>query len=283
MGYSRIARHIALALGPMLARYSRRLLRRPVFVVGFNKSAKSLIVSGLEAQRGLTLFPGEGNAALWFGGFYPWWKLQLPLAPLWADPDAFIQAVVGSRPDGFRVTRAQLGLYQLIRAPASVLVNDSGMLAALMPEILPVFPDAKVVHIVRDGRVVSWLAAKKTMRRISVSPGKYLRYDCPVDFDEVLDRQARYWCWTIDQMEKFANRLPDSVLTVRYEDWCARPMKTLEEIMRFIGLEGPLRSPSWPASIENYNGKDLAGISTEQHRRFIETAGPQLRRLGYNA
>lgn len=282
MGVSRIMRRMAVTYGPTLIGIGTRLLRRPVFVVGFNKSGKSLIVQGLAQQRDLTLFPGEGNDVLWFRGFYPWADAGRVGSPLWHDPETYIRAVLASRGDNFREARAQLGLFQFLRAPRRAILNESGMLAALLPSIVPGFPDAKIVHIVRDGRVVSILAARKCLARIRQEPDRYQAAGCPLTFAGILEAQARYWCWTLDRVGSVEEANPESVMAVRYEDWCEDPCAVTVEICTFVGLRGPFTRPAFDGPIKNQNQEVLDSISTYELSTLQQAQSRHLCRMGYS-
>ena len=282
MGYSKVARDISVKLGPVLAPVFHCLLRRMVFVVGFNKSAKSTIVHNcLVPQSRLSVFPGEGNDVLWFRGFYPWADMNLNIAPVWHDPERFIHEVLVSRKDGFREARSVLSIYQIIRAPTNFLLNDSGMLAALLPDVMPVFPGAKVIHIVRDGRVVSSVAAKITFAMIKKNPEKYRSVGCPLNFYDIAEAKARYWCWTLDRIRQIEESYPRKVLQVRYEDWCVKPEVTLIEIMNFIGLRNPPVMAWQKEEFQNLNEKELSDIPRELLYRIEKIQTSHLKRLGY--
>jgi hypothetical protein len=283
-GMSIVIRNLAAKWGPALGRRAASCLRPPVFLVGFNNSGKSTLVEGLAQQPKLALFPGEGNDLIWFRGFYPWWKSDLELAPLWYSPEAFTRAVVDSRSDGFLEARAQLGAYQALRARGETLVNDSGMLAALLPEIIPAFPDARIIHLVRDGRVTSFLAAQKTMSLIAQHVERYRRSGCPVDAPGVLAAQAKYWCWTVERVRKAEARLPDgSLLQVRYEDWCDDPVGTLRSVARFVDADSHFRIPTWKVPIRNRNVDVLCSMSEADLACIQSIQDHHLRHLGYRA
>jgi hypothetical protein len=281
VSYSRRVRDLGLRWGPVLGHAARSRLRNPLFLVGFNKSGKSMLVEGLAQQPGISVFPGEGNESLWFRGFYPWVDLDVRVPPLWFDPDAFVRAVVASRRDGFLDSRAQLGLFQALRAPFGTVVNDSGMLAALLPDIVPAFPDAKVIHMVRDGRVVSHTSAQKTLLRIGSRPERYAAARCPADPTAVLEAQASLWCWTLDRVAAAATALPDAVLQVRYEDWCRDPDGVLGQIVDFSGSSRRFHRPVWDARIENHNEHELSRISHADLKRVEAIQADHLHRFGY--
>jgi len=258
--------------------FSRRL-RRPVFVVGFNNSGKSTVVRSLQAAPELVAFPGEGNRELWFPGYYPWVELDLAIPPLWYDPQRFIESVVASRTDGFQSARAELGAYQWISGARRIL-NDSGMLAPLLPDVVHRFPDAQVVHFVRDGRVAAYLSARRHWSLMQRSPDRYLEHGCSLRFRDVLQRVARYWVWTVERMDELARSGAVPVLRVSYEDWCADPGHVLRGITAFLG-DDPSRITADPEPRTSMNPGVLAEFSDEEERIVMEVAGAKLVELGY--
>ena len=168
-------------------------------MIGFNNGGKSTIVRTLRRSFNLCVFPGEGNAELWFPGFFPWIESTPPVGPIWSNPGAFVEAVNQTRSDGFRTARAFLGAYQWLYGGSEIL-NDSGMLAALLPDIAPMFPDAKFIHVVRDGRVASYLSARQEWTNIMRSVDRYGAYGVGTDFGNVLRRMSQYWAWSLDRV-----------------------------------------------------------------------------------
>ncbi|MCC5859841.1 MAG: sulfotransferase [Ectothiorhodospiraceae bacterium] len=236
MGYSALVKKIAVALGGNLKLCAGAMLKSPVFVVGFNKSGKSLITSYIANCSGVSVFPGEGNDVLWFKGLYPRHVRPSHVKPLWLDPDSFVREAIDSDPDRFFKAKSILSIYQLLRAPTGILVNDSGMLAAVLPEIIEYFPGAKFVHVVRDGRVVSYVAARKIMQ--DGSSNELIRKKCSRhEFESVFQAQAKYWCWILDRVESVRCKNPDSFLTVRYEDFCKDPQRVFLSVREFVGIK----------------------------------------------
>lgn len=138
VGRERIIEGLARRAARWMPTYWAPHLRNPVFVVGFNNSGKSTVVKRLARSPELCVFPGEGNGELWFPGFFPWLRSEVQIKPIWSDPDRFVDAVLAARHGRFLSARAQLGAYEALNA-GRMLVNDSGMLAALAPELLEDF------------------------------------------------------------------------------------------------------------------------------------------------
>ena len=210
-------------------------LRDPVFVVGFNNCGKSTVVSLLGHRPDLLVYPDEGNDELWFPGFFPWIASSLSIGPIWTDQERFLTETAWARRDAFLHARAQLGAYQLLN-PRPIIVQDSGMLAAIALDILAQFPDARFVHFVRDGHISSYITARLEWSRIIRAPGRYLECGCPLEFSSVLERMASYWAWTMRRMRAVAAEAPGRVLELRYENWWQRPQSAVHDIERFLGL-----------------------------------------------
>ena len=260
--------------------FFRHRLQNPVFVVGFNNSGKSSAVNVLKSIEGLTIYPGEGNAELWFRGHFPWIESSVSVGPIWSAPDEFIRSVKDACGNSFKSSRAQLGAYQWFVGGGN-LVNDSGMLAAITPDIISEFPDAKFVHFVRDGRLASYVTARLEWSRIIRSPGKYIEYDCPLRFSEVLRKMAEYWAWTMSRMDEVSSSMPGAVLEVRYEDWWSNPEPMIESVARFIGVSPPEASKSYVPKTD-LTQHLLSEMPDDELAMLEGIVGPTMRVKGYS-
>ncbi len=88
------------------------------------------------------------------------------------------------------------------------------------------FPEAKFIHIIRDGRDVA-VSYRKLHRKKSASP---YRPDLPID----IDRIAYEWCRNIQTIEAGLKHV-DS-MTVRYEDLVRQPKYELECICEHLNV-----------------------------------------------
>jgi len=260
--------------------YCSKKLQAPVFIVGFNNGGKSTIVRQLINTSSMSLYPYEGNKELWFRGFYPWAEAQPDVGPIWHNPEEFVSAVLATRDDDFLLSRAYLGAYQLLVGGDSIM-NDSGMLGALLPEILSVFPDAKFIHVVRDGRVASYLSARREWCNMMRSPANYQKKGCSLDFQDVLGRMINYWSWTEGRINSVAEKVPGQVYKVRYEDWCNSPDEVFSNLREFVS-EGDASTASIDAGrIVNMNGYVEREFSEQDVSTFSSVSGPLLREMGY--
>lgn len=259
--------------------FFRRNLKNPVFVVGFNNSGKSTAIRILKRVDDLCIYPGEGNSELWFRGHFPWVESSVPVAPIWVAPDEFISSVKDTCGNCFKSSRAQLGAYQWLVGGRNLL-NDSGMLASLAPDIAKEFPDAKFVHFIRDGRLAAYITARLEWSRIIRSPGKYIEFYCPLSFSEVLKKMAEYWVWTMKRMDEVSASMPNSVLELRYEDWWSDPEPMVKTVSEFIGVGAP-KNMKGSAPGSDLTNHLLSEMSAEEIALLEDIVGPAMRAKGY--
>lgn len=115
-----------------------------------------------------------------------------------------------------------------------------------------IFPDAKIVHLVRDGRDV--VLSQRSIEWMSGNLPKL-----------VLD-----WQWKTTIAHKVGAVLGGNFLEVRYEDLVCRPQATLEAICAFIG------EPYDPAMLSYAAGaKDVVpSESLKWHRNSVQPPDP---------
>lgn len=123
------------------------------------------------------------------------------------------------------------------------------VLIASIGKILKVFPSAKVIHIVRDGRDVS-LSYQKVHQ---TAPQKFGPKG-PVS-------SSLYW---IDGLRRVSQHKTDQVYEIRYEDLLNQPAQEIEKLCHFIGI-------SWDKDLyENYqSSKNNKKLLLDQHKDTI--------------
>jgi len=155
------------------------------------------------------------------------------------------------------------------------------------------FPDARFVHVIRDGRaVVESLLRQRFWREKGGLDAPFWK-GMPQDIlqeweDSGCDPDilaALQWRYVVQSIRADAAELPEGAFTeVRYEDFVQQPVETLASIYRFAGLSVPdlkLHSPeSSGGTFRNMNEK---WSEMEQSRLLRITAAmqPMLEALGY--
>jgi hypothetical protein len=150
-------------------------------------------------------------------------------------------------------------------------------------ELLAVWPDARFVVLVRDGRDVAL-----SLKRMPFGPNNAWA-------------AAQWWARGIRAGERAREQHPDQVMVVRYEDVVASPREEVPRVCEFLGLrfeedmlalERVDRSKvvadqaSWfPTLFAGLNADSVARWRREMRPRdrrvFAQLAGPELGALGY--
>ncbi len=165
-------------------------------------------------------------------------------------------------------------------------------------ELGDLFPEAKFLHILRDGRGVFISAWHHNLR----SNYEHLKTH---DFDAFLDLTAKEWSDRVRRAREGAKRLGDRYREVRYEDLVADPVAGLARVLAFLGAtadEATARVCVEAASFEKLSQGRKAGeedkasffrkgdpddwrthLSAAQSARFDQISAGLLKELGYPA
>lgn len=260
-------------------------LARPVFIIGVPRSGTSVLTRMLLSHPDIGGFPQEGNH-LWHPKLYPW-HIQADgahVAPYEIAPEHFSRHSLSlwTPADRERI-RATLGVAQFL-CGTSVIINKSAMLCFMVPHILSVFPEAKLIHVVRDGRAAAYSRMIKEGEKMDTHAKIYQQRGYLLSRNELLEYAARAWQDSIDEIanQDARHTLSDReiLLEVRYEDLCAQPSETLARLTEFIGVD-VLGGPAQKIQFDSQNGKyrrELDGLAIE---RLTELMGPGLKLKGY--
>jgi hypothetical protein len=133
------------------------------------------------------------------------------------------------------------------------------------------FPEARFVHVVRDGRPVA--LSLRAKRLSAAARGRDL------DADGGLRASARYW---VDVLDRVAATPDIDLLEVRYEDLCADVRGTIGSILRHAGLDdGSFPHARCPHALENQSPRWLEAATHAELCEISEIQRPLLRRYGY--
>lgn len=166
----------------------------------------------------------------------------------------------------------------------------------LIPELAAAFPQAKFVHMVRDGRdVATSLLEKGWMAREGTDDGgnpygSYARFwvepERAKEFSEASEATRCGWAWrryeTAAQLA-LAELPPERSLTIRYEEMARNPATMADRLAKFLSLPNQVDrvhqalSGVHARSIGNYR----TALTTDQLRDVESEAAPLLRELGY--
>lgn len=151
----------------------------------------------------------------------------------------------------------------------------------MAPLVYDLFPRGKFIHMVRDGRDVSFKKHLTDDSRRKV--GRKILYKLEARQKPRYIQAARSWRFQVDAFDRFKEALPQNQLyEVTFERVCLQPEQVLHELAEFLGLaetEAALnyvRSNINTSKIEQYRQSPLAQVLEVQNEME-----PTLSRHGY--
>lgn len=136
-------------------------------------------------------------------------------------------------------------------------------------------PSLRFLHFIRDGRDMAFSDNQQQLRKHgrTVIGG--------VDPLRRWARSIRLWARVNTEAADYCERaLGDRYLRVRFEDLCAEPRRTIEQVFDFFGVDGDAEAASAvvepPATLGRWKAKSPRTIA-----RLNELAGPALERFHY--
>jgi hypothetical protein len=206
------------------------------------------------------------------------------------------------------------------RGEADLVVEKTVSNCLRVPLVHQALPQAKFVHVVRDGRDVvesamrqwaapadwSYLMAKArtfptfALRRYGVEYAtglvrqfgrrrgppptwgpRYPGIDGDLGQLGLVETVARQWRVSVEQaLDDLAALPPEQAMTVRYEDLIADPDSQLRKLWSFAGVE-PLHAPSLATSVDQTRVGQHRALPSGDLRAAMRHLSDPLTRLGY--
>lgn len=166
--------------------------------------------------------------------------------------------------------------------------------------LLSLFPGARFLHMVRDGRdcaVSAWFHNARVDPAFNET--KHL------DFSKYLEMYAGMWAKGVESGFGFCLANPGRCFTVRYEDMLRIPHEALRQILGFLGADNDPETVAacvTRTSFESMSGGRPRGeedrgsflrrgtpgdwrnhLTPEMDEAFLKIAGPMMTRLGYTS
>jgi hypothetical protein len=280
------ARKISKHLAKIAPSYFAKKVKNPIFIIGPGRSGTTLLVNTLALHNDIATYPGEAND-LWHPQTYPWRysELRVSLPPMWVDPRNFTRLSIQHRSHSQKVMiKAVFGGFQFLMGRKRFL-NKSAMLTFMIPFIVKEFPDARFIHLIRDGRAVALSYALKQHRKIKDNYRIYKEQGYDYSFEDLLRACARNWKLHMEEVEQKVKRLGfkgRGVITeMKYEDFCRDPREFLIQAARFMGVDATPFKRMDLSHIQTTNYK----YKQERYRRLIQEISPlmepTLKQKGY--
>jgi hypothetical protein len=154
-----------------------------------------------------------------------------------------------------------------------------------------IFPNAKFVHLVRDGRAVANSLLNVGFWRGWLGPMGWRWGDLPREYhDEWLEANRSFvvlagiqWKLLLDALDVQRECVGNALIDVRYEDLCARTMGTIEEVCEHcsLNLHRELVAAVHGVAIRDANQKWRRDLDKEQQRMLSASLARHLERFGY--
>jgi hypothetical protein len=265
------------AVARVLARARQRsesdlaaVAERPVFVLGSPRSGTSFVA------RSIGRVPGFADV----GELAPW-KAAIP--ELLALPEEQAAAELRRMLEAVR----RYGLIRHLRA-----VEQSPETAFVLAAALQAYPQAAVVHMVRDPRDVAasllqkgWLRAGRPGRDDVGAPyGHHLRFwvepERAEEFDAADEARRSGWAWR--RYVTAARAAPAQTVEVKYEQLAADPERATEPLAAHIGADPVLLARALSGMHAESVGRWHRNLTAEQVAEVEAEAGELMQELGYS-
>ncbi len=165
------------------------------------------------------------------------------------------------------------------------------------------FPDAKFIHIYRDGRDSAlslskkpWITEKGT-KQLQYEPGGYpmgpyahywVEPDRAAEFEATSDFHRCIWSWRrlTEVALQWGQKLdPERYHELRYETLVADPLPEADKILEFLGLQDASTRQALHAAVSESRTDSVGAwsreLTTEEVAEAEREAGQLLRQLGY--
>jgi hypothetical protein len=251
--------------------------------VGVPRSGTTVLRLMLDAHPRLAIPPETGFVARF--ARRPWWWPSslgrrrfvhlLTSAPQWRDfhldPQALTSAVDALRP--FTLAGGLRAFYRLYAArfDKTRWGDKTPVYGPAADAIARLLPEARFIHIVRDGRDVAL-----SLRPLWFAP------------TGSLDGLGRYWAGLIEDTRRAGARTPH-FLELRYEDLMADPEPTLRRVCAFLELEFEAAMLDFhrraPARLDEHetrvarSGRVVATKAARLEQQWRTTRPPDLSRI----
>jgi len=264
----RVAKRLAPRRGASLAERFGRLDDRLVFVVGSPRSGTTFLAGAIGSLPG---FVDLGEVAPV--------KAAVPELALLAPEQA------ADRLQWILAVSRRFGLVGSVRP-----VEQTPEMAFVVQAVPLAYPDARIVHIVRDGRdVVCSLLEKPWLRReqaasddAGVPYGAHARFwvepERRAEFEAVSDARRAAWVW---RSYVAAARAAEGALEVRYEDVTADPDAVAAALADHLDVRAEPLAVAVGRAHASSVGRYRTDLSNEQLREVEAEAGELLGEFGY--
>ena len=246
------------------------MAERPVFVLGAPRSGTSFVARSIGRVPGLVDLGELGP-----------WKAEIPRLASLSDAEAA---------DELRRMLEAIRRYGLVRRLRAV--EQSPETAFVVGALVRAYPQAAVVHMIRDPRDVAasllqkgWLRAGRTGHDDVGAPyGDYARFwvepERATEFDLADDARRVGWAWR--RYVTAARGAPANTLEVRYEALAADPTGTADPLAAHLGADPVLLARALSGMHAESVERWRRNLTPEQVAEVESEAAELMDELGYS-
>ncbi|MAB47552.1 MULTISPECIES: sulfotransferase family protein [Winogradskyella] len=202
-------------------------IEAPIFIIGTGRCGSDLMVDVLETNPGIQIDKNEQ---------YDWFLPALfggkERSPMLSDLINYRLTAKESLKQWTAYYRFKLKLIieNKINANNKVFILKSPAITFLLDEIDKMFPDAKYIHLYRNGFSVSKSWCTKEYPRVKA-------YQDAFSEEDFLFKCAEYYNDSIIEISNFLTKIgKDRQHSISYEDFCENPKGELSKILQFVNV-----------------------------------------------
>ena len=281
--YAHLSKKVSSRLASGFPSYFAGCVRNPIFVIGCGRSGKSLLSRLLRLHPDVAYW--QEATEIWDPDGYPWITSARETPPFWADPVSYTARWWRDAQPRQEQILATFGAYQWLLRKTFYL-NDTPLNTFRIPHLLAMFPEARFIHMVRDGREVTYQRMTKLYKKIGSNPAPYRDFGINASIDELLLRMATLWKEIMEEIAHQDDSLrltpQGKLLELEYEEMCADTVGVLARACRFLELETTHFIPMIEEnSLKILEPKWNTMLDSTQIRKMTAAMEPMLAQKGY--
>lgn len=264
----------------------------PIFILGNPRSGTTLMRLLLTSHRDVVV-PPEAGFLVWLSNKYGNWNsldsnnssavlsyvndlFQTKKFETWGlDKSEIIRQIAKNKPSSYSELSGHIyHSYAKKRAKEIIFWGDkNNFYLNHIEELKKLYPDAKFIHVVRDGRDVA-------CSYLDITRHTYKSRYAPL-LPQNLEEIANHWRNNVLRIERDLRSCNSSFLTIRYEDLVSRTDKELQKLCDFLGIEFQNEMVSFylvnrsqnlePVETLEWKQKTLMPIEPSSIGRYLDT------------
>lgn len=244
------------------------LKKDPIFILGSGRCGSSLLVDVLHSNKAIKISQNE------------WYKVFLKTLEEGFNGSDFITDIIDfetitqqsvkswSRIDKMYI---KLILKYLSNYSGKVFFFKSPAISLMLPEIDTFFPNARYIHLYRNGYAVVNSVYKKEYFRVPRYRDKYTE----IEFKKLA---AKYWVLSTDAIDLFLKNKLNSIV-FSYEDFTKNPKHFIDKIHSSFNVPGEAQFDYSSISSRNYK---IDNLQQEEIATLTAIMKDTLQRKGYD-